>query len=783
MARRKRLRVALWGALIAILIFILVLTAVLYLSRPQISGAVALSGLDFRVAVSRDSIGHTTVQTQSRLDLAQATGFIHAQERFFSMDARRRLAAGELAALLGAFVLKQDRENRPHRFRERARKIITELSETEHAILHAYTEGVNQGLEALPVWPFPYFLFLTRPEPWKPEDCILSLFAMHLVLQGGHWKYDSVVGFLHETFGADVANFLAPVGTHYDAPLDDSPIPLYAPHVPGSHEINLRDTSLNPENLKDIRMSWENPGSNAFAVSGELTSHGSALLANDMHLVLLAPNIWYRMHWQWGDAGKEHMASGLTLPGLPWLIAGSNGQIAWGFTNSNVDSQDLIVLDTEEPSLTMIEEELEVLLGADEKFTHEVSDWGPVVSKDSQNRKRALRWATYWLTGAHINFSQVEVAKGIRSAMTLFQQSAIPWQNVLLADRKGNIGWTIAGALPERKGYSGRIPIKSTMLESHAPQWLSPTEYPVILNPPGQRLWSANSRHIGDKKYELLGDGRYTSGMRAQQIRNRLREKTVFNESDLLALQRDNRADYLDEWRPRLERAMNEASIASLVEHHRIREWLAGWDGHSDANSVGYRIIRTFRKRSHELFLLALQARLGLAPDRHTRHLRWQLDGPLTRILKSESQNFLPKGMQNWDEFLALSLKLTIEGMTMGGQDMADATWGAHNYAQIRHPLSHALPFLGGLLDAPPSPLSGDLNLPRVEHRAFGASHRTVVSPGREEEGIMNMPTGQSGHPLSPFYNAGHNDWLEGKPTPFLPRPVLTTMTLTPSEH
>ncbi len=783
MVRRKRLRVALWSALVVVILFVSVVATVLYLSRPQISGTITLSGLDFPVSVSRDAIGHTTVQAQSRLDLARATGFIHAQERFFSMDTRRRLAAGELAALLGPFVLEQDRESRPHRFRERARKIVAGLSDTEHAILRTYTEGVNQGLEALPVSPFPYVLFLTQPEPWKPEDSILSLFAMHLVLQGGHWKYDSVVGFLHETFGADVANFLAPVGTHYDAPLDDTPIPLYVPRVPEAHEIDLRDTFLNPEDLKNVRMSWENPGSNAFAVSGNLTSHGGALVANDMHLVLLVPNIWYRMHWEWDDTGKDHMASGLTLPGMPWLIAGSNGQIAWGFTNSNIDSQDLIVLDEAEPSLTMVEEVLEVRLGSDQKLVYENSSWGPVIGKDSQNRKRALRWASHWLAGTHINFSQLETSEDIRSAMILFQQSAIPWQNVLLADQEGNIGWTIAGPLPERKGYSGRIPIKSSMLESHAVQWLQLAEYPVILNPPGQRLWSANSRHIGGKQYALLGDGRYTSGMRAQQIRNRLREKTIFTESDLLAVQLDNRADYLDEWRPRLERAMNVASIAPLMERHRVREWLAQWDGHSNSDSVGYRIIRTFRKRAHELFLLALQARMGLYPDRHARHLRWQLDGPLTRILDSEAEHFLPKGMQSWNEFLALALKLTIEGMTMGGRDMADATWGAHNYARIRHPLSHALPFLGRILDVPPSPLSGDLNLPRVEHRAFGASHRTAVSPGWEENGILNMPTGQSGHPLSPFYNAGHNDWLEGNPTPFLPGPTFTSMTLTPSEH
>ncbi len=784
MENRKWMRRALWITLACIIIVLASTLAALFLSRPQVSGFENLIGLDHPVAVSRDIIGHTKIQARSREDIARAAGFIHAQERFLSMDLRRRFAAGEIAALLGTFGLGQDRENRPHRFREKARKIVTGLSEKEHAILRAYAEGVNQGLEALPVWPFPYVLFLTRPDPWKPEDSILSLFAMHLVLQGGRWKYDSVVGVLHEVFGADVTDFLVPVGTHHDAPLDDTPIPLYLPRVPEAHEIDLRSTPLNPENIKNVRMSWETPGSNAFAVSGDLSSHDSALLANDMHLVLLVPNIWYRMHWQWKEDGTSHMVSGLTLPGLPWLIAGSNGRIAWGFTNSNVDSQDLIELSPGDASLTTIKETLEVRFGMDEKFAYEVSPWGPVVSETSENRKHALRWASYWLTGDHINFSQIETSEDARSAIPLFQKSAIPGQNVVMADHKGNIAWTIAGILPKRDGYSGRIPIGSTV-PSLPPQWLSLGEYPVEINPPGQRLWSANSRHVGGERFAVLGDGRYTSGMRARQIRNRLREQETFRESDLLAIQRDNRAEYLDEWYPRIERAMNQPSVTPLVKRHRIREWLEKWNGRSDADSVGYRIMRNFRKRSHELFLLALQTRLSMAPDRHVRHIRWQLDGPLTRILDSEAQNFLPKGMRTWDEFLALALELTIKGMTKDGrEDMADATWGAHNYARIRHPLSHILPFLSGFLDAPPSPLSGDLNLPRVEHRAFGASHRTVVSPGREERAIMNMPTGQSGHPLSPFYNAGHMDWLEGKPSPFLPGPAVTTLTLAPSlEH
>ena len=783
MGMPKWLRATLWVVLAGVAIPGLSLVAALYASLPLTSGSVALDGFHSSVAISRDSIGHTTVQAQSRRDLARATGFIHAQERFLSMDIRRRFAAGELAALLGPLAIRQDRENRSHRFRNQARQIVEDLPEAERVILKAYTGGINQGLEALAVWPFPYFLFLTRPKPWKMEDSVLSLLAMHLVLQGGRWKYDSVVGALHETFSADVADFLAPVGTHFDTPLDDTPIPLYALHIPEAHEIDLRSTPLDPDRLAEVRMPWERAGSNAFAVGGSLTSHGSALLANDMHMVLLVPNIWYRMHWEWSDSGRKHMASGLTLPGLPWLIAGSNGHVAWGFTNSNVDSQDLVVLDSAEPSLTMVEEVLEVRFGVDEKISYEKSSWGPVIEKDAQNRKRALRWASHWLTGTHINFSQFEQATDIYSAMTLFQESAIPPQNVLLADRDGNIGWTIAGPLFHRNQHSGRIPVKSAVLGEAAPQWLSAENYPTIIDPSSRRLWSANSRHIGGDQFALLGDGRYTSGMRARQIRKRLGERDIFNEFNLLSVQLDNQADYLDEWKPRLERALEETSVAPLVERHRVREWLAEWDGHSSADSVGYRLIRTFRKRAHELFLLTLQTRLGFQPDRHTRHLRWQLDGPLTRILDNDSRNFLPQGMHDWNEFLALALKLTIEEMTAGGSNMANATWGTQNYAQIRHPLSHGLPFLSNFLDVPPSPLSGDLNVPRVVRRAFGASHRTVVSPGREEDGILHMPSGQSGHPLSPFYNAGHRDWLEGKPTPFLPGPALTTMTLTPSEH
>ena len=206
-----------------------------------------------------------------------------------------------------------------------------------------------------------------------------------------------------------------------------------------------------------------------------------------------------------------------------------------------------------------------------------------------------------------------------------------------------------------------------------------------------------------------------------------------------------------------------------------LRARLAAWDGRSAADSVAYRVLRTFRKRCHERFLLVLQTRLGGRPDARMRELRWQLDAPLDRILAADARHFLPQGMRDWDEFLARALAQALEDLAAGRDRGREE--------RIGHLLTRALPFLGPWLDAPPDPLPGDLDVVRVERGDFGASERMVVAPGHEEQGLLHMPGGQSGHPLSPFYLAGHADWVAGRPTPFLPGPARHRLRLAPSEH
>ncbi len=765
-----------------LLILALTLSALLYASRPQLDGPVALSGLSDSVSVRRDTLGNATIEARSRTDLARATGFVHAQERFLSMDMRRRFAAGKMAALLGPASLEFDRHNRKHRFEKQARRMLTELSPDERELLEAYTEGVNQGLAALPVWPFPYFLLMEKPRPWAAEDSLLVLFSMHLVLQGTRWEYDATVTALAETFGRSVADFLAPTDTHHAAALDDSSIPWLVSDIPQAYEIDLRNTPLDPDALNEVRAHWERSGSSAMAVNGAITEHGSAILANDMHLVLMVPNIWYRVHWKWQSKEQAHMASGLSLPGMPWLVAGSNGHIAWGFTNSNIDSQDLIILSDSDP-IEHIRTPHEVAFVPDPEATSTgYSRWGPIVLGDEpemdwESPRVALRWASHWLQGAHINFSRIEKARDVAGAMQLFQQSAIPAQNVLIADRHGAAGWTIAGPIFRRLHHNGRTAISGDKLQSPRPQWLSPEGYPRILRP---RLWSANQRHIGGESFRLLGDGRYTAAMRGRQIRERMLARQHFTEADLLAIQLDARADYLAEWETRLERILEHPEVRETVETHQVRRILDSWDGQAHPDSIGYRLLQTFRKRTHELFLRTLLSRMQEHPYFRPQTLRWQLDGPLTRLIDANAQHFLPQGYTNWEDLMGRALSISLDEMTADGP-LDEATWGELNQTDIRHPLSHVLPPLGLWLDPPSHRQAGDLNLPRVARPGFGASHRTVVTPGREEYGILHMPGGQSGHPLSPFFHAGHEDWMKGLPSPFLPGPDYAVMQLAPA--
>ena len=318
-------------------------------SLPQLDGAVTTPGLVAPASIERDALGTVIVTAANRQDVSWALGYVHAQERFFEMDLLRRRAAGELAELFGSVALEADRSARVHRFRARVGAYFAALPEADQLQMRRYADGVNTGLPALSARPFPYLLLGQQPQAWAPADALLAPLAMYFNLQDSANQRELKLERMRATLPPQAFAFLTAAGTEWDAPLLGAAIG--DPAIPPADEIDLRQTDV-AEPAVDSPSSSEGIGSNNFAVAGSLTPHGGAIVANDMHLGLRVPNIWFRAELRFPDAnGKPRVVTGATLPGTPFMVIGSNRQIAWGFTNSYGDWLDFVELqlDAEDP--------------------------------------------------------------------------------------------------------------------------------------------------------------------------------------------------------------------------------------------------------------------------------------------------------------------------------------------------------------------------------------------------------------------------------------------------
>ncbi|WP_462115086.1 penicillin acylase family protein, partial [Lysobacter xanthus] len=339
--RRWTLRIAL--ALVAI-VLLTVLAAWLLMrgSLARLDGNTSLPGLAAPATVTRDALGTVTIDAASEADALRALGFVHAQERYFEMDLMRRVSAGELAALVGPAALDVDRRHRADRLRARVTREMRALPGRD--VLRSYVDGVNAGREQLAVRPWPYLLLRQAPRPWRLEDSPLVGYAMYYDLQDASGARELEMARALPLLPPALRALVQRDGSAWDAPLQGAARGDAV--LPGPDAIDLRHWAAQASRLPP-REPRREVGSNNFAVSGALTRDGRAILADDMHLGLRAPNIWFRARLRYPDArapGGRVDVTGFTLPGLPGVIVGSNGHVAWGFTNSYGDWVDWIVV-------------------------------------------------------------------------------------------------------------------------------------------------------------------------------------------------------------------------------------------------------------------------------------------------------------------------------------------------------------------------------------------------------------------------------------------------------
>jgi penicillin amidase len=766
-------------------------------SLPALDGRAPVTGLTAAVTVERDALGVPTIRGASRLDVARATGFVHAQDRFFQMDLMRRQAAGELSEIAGKAAVGLDRRLRVHRLRAVALRVVAGAGPEARALLDAYTEGVNAGLTALQEKPFEYILLRADPAPWRPEDTVLVLLSMFIELHGTDASYESALGLLHDLLPPPMYEFLTAPGTEWDAPIVGEP--FTTPPIPDLAAFDLRQArkaEALPSAQPEIDAEPVAAGSNNWAVAGSRTTHGGAILADDMHLGISVPNTWYRASLAWPDParpGQDFRVTGVTLPGTPAVVVGSNTRVAWGFTNSYGDWQDLVIVEVD-PADTdayftpggrrrfeRTAETIKVKGGASESLEVTSTIWGPVIDRDHLGRPRALRWTAHEPAALNLNLLHLETSHTLEDALDNANTCGIPPQNFLCAASDGRIGWTIAGIIPRRVGYDGRLPASWRDGTRRWEGWLAPREVPRVVDPPSGFLWTANARVVAGDALAKIGDGGYALGARARQIRDDLGALGKATERDMLAIQLDDRALFLERWHDLLLQTLTPEAIAADPRRAELKRFAEAWGARASVGSVGYRIVRMYRYFLTEQVMTALTAACRKADGRFRYGTLTQLEGPIWRLATERPPHLLDLKFKSWDEQLLAAVDATLEYFRKLGGPLEAHTWGERNTAAIRHPLSGAIPGLARLLDMPRDQLPGDSNMPRFQAPSSGASERLAVSPGREDEGLFHMPCGQSGHPLSPFYRAGHEAWVRGEPASFLPGPALHTLTLVPT--
>jgi penicillin G amidase len=759
---------------------------------PRLNGTVRLQGLQGKVEVLRDTHGVPHIRAASLDDLMFAQGYVTAQDRLWQMDLTRRIAQGRLSELFGSRTLYSDIENRTLGLKQAAGRGVKELDPEEQKLLRDYARGVNAFIsthqDRLPI---EFLLLRYHAEPWQESDSLEVALNMARLLNSS-WPDELMRERVRHKLGsAELENDIFPARSPLDRPVAQlfpgSSTPAKpssdGPSATTSPQPNFLDplgeaTAPIEEDLSgfapmlqalESSSSYTGVGSNNWVVSGAHTRSGKPLLANDPHLPLGVPSIWYMVHLE--APGLD--ASGVSLPGLPMVIIGHNRHIAWGVTNTDPDVQDLYkeAFDPQDPHEYFYDgkwvedsertERIKVRGKLDEVLVVKSTRHGPIL-RDTGRRRLALAWTALLPHALHFPFLKIGRARNWKEFTDALRAFAGPMQNFVYADTEGNIGFYAAGWVPIRKRGDGSVPVPGS---SGDYGWLGMVPFqdlPHAYNPKSGILATANGRVVpGDYPYFITS--MWGAPYRTARICQLLEAGKSFTVADMLKIQMDLRP-LDDEW-------LRESLIAAAKEYpppatdvQFAIEKLRAWNGKATADSAATLVCELTRTT---LLRRILAPRLGddLAGYRcpmSTVFLQNVIDNKLDRWLPPSDNDFNQTLMRSLEEAVVQIPKL------VGTNDHNAWQWGITIPLTFRHPLGGALRPLGWLLNAGPFPQSGTATTIKRATRGVGPSMRMVVDLGDLEGSVQNITLGESGQPFSPYYKDQFEAWYHGQSFPML---------------
>ncbi len=775
---------------LALVLVVAVVAAILWLhsARPVVDGRRTVAGISAPVEIRRDSLGVPQIVARDEADALFAQGYVHAQDRLWQMDLFRRVAQGRLAEVMGPALLPSDRFLRTIGLWRAAVAEERTLPADVRRLMQAYVAGVNAFLARHTGAPPPEFVLLRyRPQPWS----VTSVLAMEKVMAWDLAEYQASIGVwtAARRLGPDRAPYVMP---EYPR---DMPTILEAtppPPVPAAAAALLDAASAVH-------------ASNSWAVSGAYTRSGKPILANDMHLSLRAPSIWQLQ----GLHAEGLDVVGMSLPGVPYIVAGHNRAIAWGYTNAMLDDADLFLerLDPdgrsylapggEHARLEIVPETLRVRGRPPQVLQVRLTRHGPLidgVERRAAGTAVALQWASLQPAHSFSGIAGLNHARDWAEFTAAVERFDDPHENVVYADTAGHIGYAMGGRVPLRGSTDPAraqapplLPVPGWTGEWDWVGWLPFAQHPQVLDPRDGYVVTANNRQDTSAVSRLISTD-WDVGWRAYRIREMIRgggarapgraptgapaqpEVTparAYDAATLLAMQ-------LDQHDPRAERYLDRAVAAA--EAAGLRDdaaALRAWDADASAGSHAAALFEVWLSR-----LRALEARSLFG-------------GPGGYLPSALADRTLEQERLPWDPDPAAYRTLALRAMRAADSVARGKSWGELNRVLIVHPLGAIAPLQRLFhFSIGPAPRGGSAATVNASDFAggrfpvttsYGPSQRHVVAMGNiDGAGGFILPSGESGLPFEPHYRDMFASWREGR---LWPIPVVAARTRARAVH
>lgn len=731
-------------------------------SKPEIDGELSLNVLDEDVTVTRDDKGIPHIFAKTDADLYRAQGYVQAQDRLFQMDLARRQASGRLSEIIGEATIDTDKHFRTFSLREAAEKSLSIYDRESRQVLEWFADGVNAFITQAKennTLSYEFALIGYEPEEWSVVDSLTIGKYMAYDL-GGNWNTLAFRHWALQNFGEEKAKELFIKYPENASSIitanKDNPVA-----VAGHFKTELLPNEFN--------------GSNNWVVSGKKTKNGTPILADDPHLGLSTPSIWYQMHLQ----SPEQNVSGVIFAGVPGIILGHNDNIAWGVTNVGPDVQDLYIeipnpnnptqfrYDGKWEQAEVRNEPIKVKDGETVDFNVVVTRHGPIMTdlafKDTEPTAQfSMQWTALQPTTelrAVLGFNKSKSWGEFEKALEDFKA---PAQNFVFASKDGTIAYKANGQIPIRKQGDGQLPVPGDSSDYGWKGFISWDELPTVVNPDEGFIATANNEVIGEEYPYHITDF-WAQPYRFERIKEVLAANDSLTVEDIKKLQMDQHNLYAREFLPYLL-----TSIKAQDQNGKYKDvikLLENWDMVDAKDSGAPLVFHTFMEKLQEVLF-----KDQMPEDMYElMYGKFNITDQLLRTAYAGKNSIWIEEQGGVDATVYKALELTVAQIEdQFGKNVSKWKWGNFHQLTFDHTLGKASPILAAYFNAKKVPIGGskvtvqaaDNDLAgNVNH---GASWRFVVDVGDLSSAYHIVGPGQSGHVKSAWYQDQVMDWANG---------------------